>query len=439
MQYMTRLFDEKKVVGLVPRQSLTMEQQNDDNAYVPFSDKTYALLFNSGLFTVTGASLYGLCLHFESNNPSKYSPVFDPATPHTFHPFRAWKCVCWSHDSTLGSLHQRLDLTKHFNASGTSFMPLPEGLYPQPCNFFHQHPSSDLYTPQCLSQFDSRLPVKADFRYIFGADGDVAEQRKRREHRLPRAYQDESKFSNSTICDLVASGLGTSIQMATANPRFTIPYYCPDFNIPRGGSVQLLLPVSLSSRNGRWYPHVIVALEYVPPQDGEGFGHYSAKSIVGLGGARFYSRVVQKLDQQWISISANRSSRPSNRNSSSVSNRTRNKQEVCSYFLRGACQFGDSCSFLHNVSRGGSGGSGGRSSTSRSVPYDLSLQGKGLLKGPSGPSGPSSFRNNNNSNNFNNNNSNSFQYRGGGGGGGGGGRAGGYNRGGGRTGGREAW
>ena len=374
------------------------------------SEHTYGLLFNSGLFTVTGASLFGLCLRFESNNPSKYSLVFDPTSPHTFHPFRAWKCVCWSHDSTLSTLHQRVDLTKYFSPAVTYAM-LPPSLYPEPCNYFHHHPSSDLYVPNPLSLFDSRLPVKSDFRFILGDDDDADEQKKRREQRLPRAYQDESKFSTKVICDLVSSGLTQSIQMATANPRFTIPYYCPNFELPRGGSVQLLLPVSLSQRNGRWYPHVIVALDYVPPQDGEELGHYSATSIVGLGHARFYSRVIQKLDQEWIQISANRgTSRIASTRSTNVINRVR-KQEVCAYYLRGACEFGDSCTFLHNTNRlGGQGRFGNNTSGGggRPMSYDLSLQGRGLLKG-------TSFRRDTPSNNYSHNNSNSF-HRGGRGG-----------------------
>ena len=286
---------------------------------------------------------------------------------------------------------------------------LSPSLYPEPCNYFHHHHDSDLYVPPCLSTFDPRLPIKSDFRYIFGDDDDVEEQKKRREQRLPRLYQDESKFSTKDICELVSSGLAQSVQMAVANTRFTIPYYCPDFNRPRGGSVQLLLPVSLSQRNSRWYPHVVVALDYVPPQhDGEELGHYSATSIVGLGHARFYSRVIQKLDQEWIQISANRGTSRGTVHSIYAASRPRKQQEICSYYLRGACEFGDSCSFLH-VNRGGGGrGRGG----GRPIPYDLSLQGRGLLKGPSSSSSSSSFRRDSPSSYSTS--STSFQYRGGG-------------------------
>lgn len=128
--------------------------------------------------------------------------------------------------------------------------------------------------------------------------------------------------------------------------------------------MQLLLPVTLSLKNSKWYPHAIIALDYVPPQ-GEGLGHYSATTLVGLGSARFYSRVVQKLDQQWISISA---SRPSIRNSVSSSNNRIRKPE-CQYFQRGACKFGSDCSFLHSTQ------------TTRNTDrgYNLTLQGRGLI------------------------------------------------------------
>jgi len=395
---MTRLFDEKKVVGLVLKSSLTTEQQNDENSFVTLSKNTYALLFNSGLFTISGSSLYGLLVHFESNNPSKYSIEFDSENSRSFHPFRAWKCVCWSHETMLSTIHQRLDLTKHFHSAGIVFHQLPTSLSPESCNFFYQDPSSDLYVPQCLSTFDPRLEVKSDFRFIFGNDDDLEEQKKRREHRLPRVFQDENKFSNKMLCDLISIGLGQSVQMAKTNPRFTIPYYQPNFDIPRGGSIQLLLPVSLSAKNGRWNPHVIVALDYISPKEDETIGYYSASNIIGLGGARFYSRIVQKLDQEWIQISANRSR--SNINNNSSNNRPR-RPEICPYFLRGSCQYGDSCSNSHNVNNR-SMGRGFSRSNNNGRPYDLTLQGKGLFRS----SAPSSFRRESNSNNYSNSNSN---------------------------------